>query len=163
MRAGVLELNGKAVRKERVGDFVTPVTQGMRDAAALEGSPYPCFRQQYEEPSEEGTTQCRYPQYRETLPEGKSYLSLDIEPYQKGDDTDAIVVPDGQLLLMGDNRDRSADSRFPADGVWIGLVPTENLIGRAQFVVFSTDGSARWLLPWTWFSAARWERIGKGF
>jgi signal peptidase I len=163
MRAGVLEINGKAVKKERVADFVTPVTQGMRDAAALEGSPYPCFRQQYEEPAKGGGTQCRYPQYRETLPEGRSYLSLDIEPYQRGDDTDPIVVPDGQLLLMGDNRDRSADSRYPADGVWIGLVPTENLIGRAQFVVFSTDGSARWLLPWTWFSAARWDRIGKGF
>ncbi len=163
MRAGVLEINGKAVKKERVGDFVTPVTQGMRDAAALENTPYPCFRKQYEEPAKGGGTQCRYPQYRETLPEGKSYLSLDIEPYQKGDDTDPILVPEGQLLLMGDNRDRSADSRYPADGLWIGLIPTENLIGRAEFVAFSTDGSAHWLLPWTWFSAARWERIGKGF
>jgi signal peptidase I len=163
MRAGVLEINGRAVKKERVGDFVTPVTQGMRDAAALEGTSFPCWKPQYEEAAQGGGTQCRYPQYRETLPEGKSYLSLDIEPYQKGDDTDAIVVPEGQLLLMGDSRDRSADSRYPADGVWIGLIPNENLIGRAQFVVFSTDGSARWPLPWTWFSAARWDRIGEGF
>ncbi|MBK6706228.1 MAG: signal peptidase I [Sphingomonadales bacterium] len=163
MRAGTLEINGELVKKLRVDDFVTPVTQGMRDAAALERTEYACWKPQYEEPAKAGGTQCRYPQYRETLPEGKSYLSLDIEPYQKGDDTDAIVVPEGQLLLMGDNRDRSADSRYPADGVWIGLVPTENLIGRAQFVVFSTDGSARWLLPWTWFSAARWDRIGEGF
>lgn len=163
MRAGILEINGKPVKKERVGDFVTPVTQGMRDAAALEGTAYPCWKPEYEKPASGGGTECRYPQYRETLPEGKSYLSLDIEPYQKGDDTDPIVVPENQLLLMGDNRDRSADSRYPADGIWLGLVPTENLIGRAQFVVFSTDGSARWLLPWTWFSAARWDRIGKGF
>lgn len=163
MRAGTLEINGKAVPKRRVGDFVTPVTQGMRDAVALEGSAYPCWKAEYEEPAPGGGTQCRYPQYRETLPEGKSYLSLDIEPYQKGDDTDAIVVPDGQLLLMGDNRDRSADGRYPADGVWIGLIPMENLVGRAQLLVFSTDGSARWLLPWTWFSAARWDRIGGGF
>lgn len=163
MRAGILEINGKPVKKVRVGDFVTPVTQAMRDAAAIEGTAYLCWKPQYEEPAKNGGTQCRYPQYRETLPEGKSYLSLDIEPYQKGDDTDAIVVPDGQLLLMGDNRDRSADSRYPADGVWLGLVPTENLVGRAQFVVFSTDGSARWLLPWTWFSAARWNRVGEGF
>ena len=163
MRAGILEINGKPVKKERVGDFVTPVTQGMRDAAALEGTAYPCWKPEYEQPVSGGGTECRYPQYRETLPEGKSYLSLDIEPYQKGDDTDPIVVPEDQLLLMGDNRDRSADSRYPADGIWLGLVPTENLIGRAQFVVFSTDGSARWLLPWTWFSAARWDRIGKGF
>lgn len=163
MRAGTLEINGKPVKKVRVGDFVTPVTQGMRDAAALEGTEYACWKPEYEEAAKAGGTQCRYPQYRETLPEGKNYLSLDIEPYQKGDDTEAIVVPEGQLLLMGDNRDRSADSRYPADGVWIGLVPSENLIGRAQFVVFSTDGSARWLLPWTWFSAARWNRIGEGF
>lgn len=163
MRAGTLEINGKPVKKTRAGDFVTPVTQGMRDAAALEGTAPPCWKPRYEEPAKVGGTQCRYPQYRETLPEGKTYLSLDIEPYQKGDDTDAIIVPEGQMLLMGDNRDRSADSRYPADGVWLGLVPVENLIGRAQFVVFSTDGSARWLLPWTWFSAARWNRIGKGF
>ena len=163
MRAGILEINGKPVKKVRVGDFVTPVTQGMRDAAALEGTEFPCWKPQYEEPAKGGGSQCRYPQYRETLPEGKSYLWLDIEPYQRGDDTEAKMVPEGQLLLMGDNRDRSADSRYPADGVWIGLVPTENLVGRAQFVVFSTDGSARWLLPWTWFSAARWDRVGEGF
>lgn len=163
MRAGALEINGKPVKKARVGDFVTPVTQGMRDAAALEGASHPCWKPRYKEPAKGGGTQCRYPQYRETLPEGKSYFSLDIEPYQRGDDTDATIVPEGQLLLMGDNRDRSADSRYPADGMWLGLVPTQNLIGRAQFVVFSTDGSARWLLPWTWFSAARWNRIGEGF
>jgi signal peptidase I len=163
MRAGTLEINGKAVKKQRVGDFVTPVTQGMRDAAALENAANPCWKAEYEEPAKDGGTQCRYPQYRETLPEGKSYLSLDIEPYQRGDDTEAIMVPEGKLLLMGDNRDRSADSRYPADGVWLGLVPVENLVGRAQFTVFSTDGSSRWILPWTWFSAARWDRIGKGF
>jgi signal peptidase I len=159
MRAGVLEINGKPVKKEQVADFVTPVTQGMRDAAALEMT-HPCWKPQYEEPAKGGGTQCRYPQYRETLPEGKSYLSIDIEPYQKGDDTDPIMVPEGKLLLMGDSRDRSADGRYPADGLWIGLVPVENLIGKAQWIVFSTDGSARWLLPWTWFSAARWERSG---
>jgi signal peptidase I len=160
MRAGRLEINGKAVKKQPVPNFVTPVTQGMRNAAELEGTPFPCWKPQYEEPAKNGGSQCRYPQFRETLPEGKSILTLDIEPYQRGDDTDPIMVPEGQLLLMGDNRDRSADSRYPADGVWIGLVPVDNLIGRAQWIVFSTDGSSRWLLPWTWFSAARWERIG---
>jgi signal peptidase I len=67
------------------------------------------------------------------------------------------------IPLMGDNRDRSADSRFPADGRAIGMVPVENLVGRAELTWFSTDGSARWLLPWTWFSAARPDRMGKGF
>ncbi len=162
MRAGTLFINGKEVKKERVADFVIPVTQNMRDAAALENMSTPCFSIQFEEGRPEGGSQCRYPQYRETLPEGKSYLSLDLAEYQRGDDTDPIVVPEGEFLMMGDNRDRSADSRFQ-DQRWIGLVPAENLVGRAQFVVFSTDGSARWLLPWTWFSAARWDRVGEGF
>ena len=49
------------------------------------------------------------------------------------------------------------------DGGAIGLVPEENLVGRAWVSVFSTDGSANWFLPWTWVTAARWSRIGEGF
>ncbi len=65
---------------------------------------------------------------------------------------------------MGDNRDRSADSRFPAsEGAGIGIVPQDNLVGRAWFTVFSTDGGASWILPWTWLGAVRWSRIGAGF
>ena len=63
--------------------------------------------------------------------------------------------------MMGDNRDNSADSRLEAGG--FGFVPMENIVGKAQVSVFSTDGSASWVLPWTWFSAARWERIGEAF
>jgi signal peptidase I len=62
---------------------------------------------------------------------------------------------------MGDNRDNSLDSRFPASaGGGVGLIAQDRLVGRAALIVWSTDGSADWLLPWTWFSAARWERIG---
>jgi signal peptidase I len=65
------------------------------------------------------------------------------------------------MFLLGDNRDLSADSRFPAArGAAIGIVPQENLIGRAGFIFFSTDGSAHWLNPLSWVTAARWERIG---
>jgi signal peptidase I len=56
------------------------------------------------------------------------------------------------------------DSRFPAvEGGGIGLVPEANLVGRASIMMFSTDGGAQWLLPWTWFGAARWNRIGGTF
>ena len=75
-----------------------------------------------------------------------------------------MVVPEGSLFLMGDNRDNSMDSRFPAmEGGGVGLVPQENLVGRATIVMWSTDGGANWFLPWTWFTAARWNRIGGMF
>jgi signal peptidase I len=163
MRAGVLEINGKAVKRERMPDFITPVTSGMRDAAALEGSNQPCYRPEFEVAAEGGSTVCRYRRFRETLPNGRSYEILDLLDAERGDDTQPLIVPEGHVFFMGDNRDRSADSRFPQDGIAIGMVPVENILGRAQFVWFSTDGSARWLLPWTWFSAARWDRFFQGF
>jgi signal peptidase I len=163
MRNGTLEINGKVVKKVRIADFVIPVTQGMRDAAALEGNSQPCFDPQYEEDAKGGGKQCRYPRFRETLPNGRSYEVLDVIEAGPGDDTEPLVVPEDHVFFMGDNRDRSADSRFPQDSVAIGMVPVENILGRAQVVWFSTDGSARYLLPWTWFSAARWDRFGEGF
>lgn len=164
MRNGVLEINGVAVKKERIADLVIPVTQNMREAAALEGTEFPCWLPDFEEQAKTGGTQCRYPRYTETLPNGRSYDILDLDSGLPGDDTEVYLVGEGKLFLMGDNRDRSADSRFPAqEGKGISIVPQENLVGRAFVTVFSTDGSARWLLPWTWFTAARWERIGQGF
>ena len=163
MQSGVLFLNGKAVPKQRIADLVLPVTPNMIAAAAQAGSPYPCYSPQFDEVID-GQDFCRYPRYRETLPSGKSYEILDLVQGSMGDDTMTFTVPEGSLFLMGDNRDRSADSRFPAEvGGAIGIVPQDNLIGRALVTIFSTDGSAEWLKPWTWVSAARGERIGQGF
>jgi signal peptidase I len=165
MRDGILEINGVAVKKERIADLVIPVTQNMRDTAELDRNPFPCWRPDMEEPSADGGSQCRYPRYRETLPEGKSYEILDLQNGLEGDNTKAFVVGEDDLFLMGDNRDRSADSRWtPIDKPGaIGIVPQKNLVGRALVSVFSTDGSSHWLLPWTWFTAMRPERIGRGF
>ncbi len=149
---GQLWLNGRAIPKQRIADYVAPLTPNS-----------PCFAAQFTEAAGDGTTRCRYPRFRETLPGGRSYEVLDTDTTD-ADDTRVFTVPAGYLFLMGDDRDRSADSRFPAvEGAGIGMVPIENLVGRATVSVFSTDGSAVWYLPWTWFSAARWDRIGAGF
>jgi len=149
MVAGQLVLNGTPVPKSRLGDFVLPlrVDEHCRGEIIRQG----------------GASACRYDRFRETLPNGVSYDVLDLGIREK-DTTPPRVVPEGRLFLMGDNRDNSLDSRYPAVAQQgIDLVPVENLVGRASFMFFSTDGSAEWLKPWTWFTAARWDRIGKGF
>jgi signal peptidase I len=113
-------------------------------------------------PSPAGAEACRYTRYRETLPEGVRYNVLDFG-LTPGDAFAPQTVPEGMMFVMGDNRDNSRDSRFEAAaGDAVGLVPQDLLVGRAQLIVWSTDGSAEWLKPWTWFSAARWDRIGDG-
>lgn len=167
MRAGVLYINDNAVPKKRIADAIIPVTQNMIDTAEqdrMKGlNAHPCWQPQYEEKAADGSRVCRFRRFTETLPNGVSYNILDIEDATPGDDTEPLVVADDHVLFMGDNRDRSADGRKPDDGNWIGPVPTENIVGRAQFMWFSTDGTARWLLPWTWFSAARGDRMFVGF
>jgi signal peptidase I len=64
---------------------------------------------------------------------------------------------------MGDNRDDSLDSRFTTAEGGIGLVPVENLVGRALVTYWSTDGTASYVKPWTWFTALRSSRIGNGY
>jgi signal peptidase I len=152
MVGGQLHLNGTAVPKVKIADFVIPVSANTS-----------CIAPEFEAVEKDGTPSCHYPQFRETLPGGRQFNVLDLG-YRPQDGTPAVVVPAGQLFLMGDNRDNSMDSRFPAvEGGGIGLVPQDNLIGRATIVMWSTDGSANWFLPWTWFTAARFDRIGGTF
>lgn len=88
---------------------------------------------------------------RETLPEGRSWLTYDGGPGSPADDTEAFIVPAGQYLMMGDNRDNSLDGRFPAD-IGVGLLPAENIVGRAELVVAAWKPGASLFKPWTWLN-----------
>jgi signal peptidase I len=94
--------------------------------------------------------------FQETLPNGKSYTVLDFGPGQRLDDTLEYVVPEGHYFGMGDNRDNSTDSRVLSE---VGYIPAENLIGRAEFLFFSTDGDAAWWEVWRWPFTIRWSRL----
>jgi signal peptidase I len=146
---GQLVLNGKRVERVAIADFLVPVSPNTGCEWGGEATRLA-----------DGRAACRYLRFRETLPSGKSYEVLDFG-LTPGDSYAPRTVPAGTMFVMGDNRDNSRDSRWTAAaGDAVGLVPQDRLVGRAGMVVWSTDGSAEWLKPWTWFSAARWPRIG---
>jgi signal peptidase I len=126
MREGLLYLNGKLVPRTRVADYVE----------TIDGEPH------------------HVPQYRETLPGGKSYLTLDRDSEGALDNTELFTVPAKHYFMMGDNRDNSDDSRAA-----VGFVPEENLEGKAEMRFFSTDGSARFWEVWKWPFAVRYARL----
>ena len=98
-----------------------------------------------EDPGDVGLIVARF---REMRP---GYVTLDRGQGYPGDDTEVFSVPAGHYFFMGDNRDNSADSRFP-QGLGVGLVPAENLIGKARWRVLSWQPGASLLKPWTWLN-----------
>ena len=153
VRDGRLSINGKPIR------YVVrpPIDVPIDDNA-------PCGAQFYGHLTQgaSGAPVCRLPVVRETLPNGVSYDTIELGP-SEGDTYGPYQVPAGRLFLMGDNRDRSADSRFPAGPPSNGLgdaVPFENIGGRAEFITFSLDGTTSLTNPASWFSSFRSGRAG---
>ena len=153
MRAGQLLLNGRVVPKVRIADYLMPRT-------ANSPCRYVSREAKLAPVVEDGKTFCRYQRFRETLPGGRSYEVLD-QWRGEGDDTSIITIPEGHYFMMGDNRDDSADSRYPRERDGVGLLPRDYLVGRALIIFFSTDGGAEWAKPWSWISSARWTRVGE--
>jgi signal peptidase I len=127
---GVLHINGRPVRRERIADYRTSDAFGRTISV---------------------------PQYRETLPEGVSHDIIEREG-DRGywDNTVVYTVPAGHFLMMGDNRDNSTDSRDEAS---VGFVPYENFVGRAEIIFFSIDENASAWKVWEWPWTVRWGRI----
>jgi len=126
---GILNINGTPVPKERIEDFVE---------------------------TEEGITTTPVKRWRETLPNGVSYTTLDLLDNGFYDNTPVYEVPAGHYFMMGDNRDNSTDSRVLSQ---VGYVPLENIVGRAQIIFFSIHEGERAWEVWRWPWSVRWMRL----
>jgi signal peptidase I len=156
VRGGMLVINGRPIPREQAGTFAMPISAN--SPCRVVAGATPMVR-----PTDDGGTACLYPVFRETLPDGHSYRVIDQVENPRADNVAPTAVPEGHLFLMGDNRDDSLDSRFSPQEGGIGFVPVDNLIGRATFIFWSTDGTAEYSKPWTWFTALRGDRIATGF
>ncbi len=128
--SGILHVNGKPVIRRRIADFDYESSSGRRGKVV---------------------------QYREVLPGGTIHSIIEMER-DSGylDNTAVYAVPKGHYFMMGDNRDNSQDSRVLNR---VGFVPAENLVGKAQFLFFSTNGSARLWEVWKWPFTIRYGRL----
>jgi signal peptidase I len=153
---GTVYLNGRPLPRQQRAPSMIPVDANTPCVGDAFGN--------YIVAGPDGRSYCRLPIVRETIPltDGgtRSYDTIDIG-HTEGDDFARVTVPEGHVFLMGDNRDRSADSRFSiaAQGLG-GPVPWENLGGRAEFLTFSLDGSSSYWNPISWFTALRGGRAG---
>ena len=156
VEGGQVILNGKQVQRERAEDFLVPVSPN--SPCRVVPPAVPMTRQ-----LEDGSPACAYPAYRETLPGGRTYVVLDQIDSSPADSFGPITVPEGHIFVMGDNRDDSLDSRYPVISGGMGFVPMDRVVGRAELAFWSTDGSASWLNPLSWFSALRTERLATDY
>jgi len=154
VRSGRIWLNGEPVKREQQPDTLVP-----QDGHICDGGP--CYTGFTRDPLEsaDGSLAYSVPTVRETLPGGVSYITFDIAN-TLSDDVAPVRIPAGHLYLMGDNRDRSADSRVPVEAGGLGgPVSWDRIGGRAEIVTFSVDGTTS-LNPASWWSSLREGRAG---
>jgi len=152
---GQLFINGQAVKRQALAPDMVPI-----DINSPCGSDQDPALYDFRVKGPDGKAYCKVPVVRETLPNGRSYETVELGRSSE-DNFGQVTVPADHVWLMGDNRDDSADSRVPEwQGGLGGPVPWENIGGRAEFITFSLNGTSKWWNPISWFEALRPGRAG---
>ncbi|WP_077146384.1 signal peptidase I [Sphingopyxis sp. KK2] len=161
VRGGVLIINGTPVKREQQPNLIIPVDANTPSRGEAGGSALDIFAKQ----DAQGRMVLDIPIIRETLPGGATFDTIDMGERPSADEYHPngrpYTVEADHVFLMGDNRDGSADSRFPISAAGLeGAVPFDSIAGRAEIITFSTDGTAKWYNPLSWFTALRSGRAG---